>query len=120
MPRTNGRALPMCARAYTVGPQKYMRIGPGGGGSSCFRRVAVSYSRIEPPQRLVAVERGDDRRELRALVAARERDAQRAQVAADGLQLAQERARRLVVDAAVRALAQLAEARDGLVRVRLS
>ena len=39
MPITNGRALPMWARAYTVGPQKYIRIGPGGAGRSCFDRV---------------------------------------------------------------------------------
>ena len=42
IPITNGRALPMCARAYTVGPQKYIRIGPGGSGSSRFARVKVS------------------------------------------------------------------------------
>src|SRR5436305_5092768 len=96
-----------------------MRIGPGGGGSSRFARDAVSYSRIQPPQRLVAVERGDDRRELGAFLAAGQCDAQRAQVTADRLQLAQERARRLVVDPAVRALAQLAEARERLRRVDL-
>jgi hypothetical protein len=35
----------MWMRWYTVGPQKYIRIGPGGGGSACSCLVAVSYSR---------------------------------------------------------------------------
>ena len=47
MPTTNGRALPTWARAYTVGPQKYIRTGPGGGGSSTSERENVSYRRIE-------------------------------------------------------------------------
>ena len=36
---TNGRALPMWTRWYTVGPQKYMPIGPGGGASVSTPRV---------------------------------------------------------------------------------
>jgi hypothetical protein len=39
---TNGRALPTWMRWYTVGPQKYIRIGPGGAGSSWSCLVAVS------------------------------------------------------------------------------
>ena len=42
MKTTYGRALPTWIRWYTVGPQTYMRIGPGGGGSSCLRRVRES------------------------------------------------------------------------------
>jgi hypothetical protein len=42
MKTTNGRALPTWARAYTVGPQAYIPIGPGGGGSSWSCRVRVS------------------------------------------------------------------------------
>ena len=34
----------MWIRWYTVGPQTYMRIGPGGAGSSTFCRVDESYS----------------------------------------------------------------------------
>jgi hypothetical protein len=34
-------------RWYTVEPQTYIRIGPGGGGSSTSERVSVSYRRIE-------------------------------------------------------------------------
>ena len=41
IPTTNGRAFPMCARALTVGPQKYMRTGPGGSGSGSSLRVSV-------------------------------------------------------------------------------
>src|SRR6185295_9817781 len=33
-------------RWYTVGPQKYMPIGPGGGGRSSFRRACESWSLI--------------------------------------------------------------------------
>jgi hypothetical protein len=32
----------MWARAYTVGPQKYIRTGPGAGGSSTSEREYVS------------------------------------------------------------------------------
>ena len=39
MPTTNGRALPTWARAYTVGPQTYMRTGPGAAGRSTSPRV---------------------------------------------------------------------------------
>jgi hypothetical protein len=42
MDSTKGRALPMWMRWYTVGPQKYKPIGPGGGGSSRVRRVYES------------------------------------------------------------------------------
>jgi hypothetical protein len=42
MPTTKGRALPTWVRAYTVGPQKYMRIGAGGAGNSTSERVDVS------------------------------------------------------------------------------
>src|SRR3954464_9250056 len=109
MPTTNGRALPTCARAYTVGPQKYMRIGPGGGGSSCLVRVSVSESRIDPPQRLLPRQRGDHRPQLRAALAARKREAQRLQVPADRLELAHDL---LGVERPVRALDELAEARE--------
>src|SRR5260370_37225435 len=44
--RPKGRALPMWMRWYTVGPQKYIPIGPGGGGRSSFRRAHESYSLI--------------------------------------------------------------------------
>src|SRR4051794_30103917 len=112
MPITNGLALPMCARSYTVGPQKYMRTGPGTSGSSRFARVSVSESRIDPSQRLVSVECGDDGGELGAAIAPGERDTKRGEVAADRLQLANERLRRVVVEAAVRALPQLAKTRQ--------
>ena len=36
----------MWIRWYTVGPQTYMRIGPGGAGSSTFCRVDESYRSI--------------------------------------------------------------------------
>src|SRR4051795_9887415 len=80
MPTTNGRALPTCARAYTVGPQKYMRTGPGGAGSSSSRRVRVLESRIDPPQRLVARQRRDHGPELGTALAPGERETQRTQV----------------------------------------
>ena len=38
---TNGREFPTWTRAYTVEPQTYMRIGPGGGGSSSSLRLSV-------------------------------------------------------------------------------
>src|SRR6266581_1405631 len=83
-----------------------MRIGPGGAGSSCFSRVSVSESRIDPPQALFQRERLDHGPELRAPVAARQGEAQGTQVAADRLQLPDDLA---AVDAAVRALDELAE-----------
>jgi hypothetical protein len=46
MNTTNGRALPMCARWYTVGPQTYIPIGSGGSGSSTRDPVSVSWRRI--------------------------------------------------------------------------
>ena len=36
----------MWIRWYTVGPQTYMRIGPGGAGSSTFCREDESYRSI--------------------------------------------------------------------------
>src|SRR4051812_19037988 len=100
IPRTNGRALPMCARWYTVGPQKYMRMRPSP-GTSTFVLVNVSESRIDPAECFVARQRRDDGPELRAALLSRERHAQRAQISADGLQLPHERAR---VDVAVASL----------------
>src|SRR5215211_7096938 len=102
-PRISGTALPTWMRVYTVGPQKYIRIGPGGGGSSRFERVKVSYSRIEPPQGLVARQRGDHRSELRPPLPTGQREPQRPEVAAGRLQLAHERLRRVVAERAVRA-----------------
>src|SRR5262249_29971870 len=87
IPTTNGRALPTCARAYTVGPQKYIRTGPGGGGSSAADFVYVSKSRIDSPQRLVPRQPGEHGPELRPALAPRERAPHRAEVAADRLQL---------------------------------
>jgi hypothetical protein len=40
--RTKGTALPTWIRWYTVGPQKYIRTGPGGGGNSTSPRDSVS------------------------------------------------------------------------------
>ena len=42
MPSTKGRELPTWMRWYTVEPQKYIRIGPGAGGSSTCAPVNVS------------------------------------------------------------------------------
>src|SRR5579864_4912044 len=110
MPKTNGRALPMCARWYTVGPQKYIRIGPGGGGSSSSRRVSVLCRRTDlaygPAQQFVPRERGDHRCELGPALAAGEREPERLQVAADRLQLAHDRAR---LDPGLDELAEAAE-----------
>ncbi len=39
---TNGTALPMCARWYTVGPQTYMPTFAGGSGSATSDFVEVS------------------------------------------------------------------------------
>src|SRR5689334_22955748 len=106
MPITNGRPLPTWARAYTVGPQKYMRTGPGGGGSSTSDFVYVSKSRIDPPECLVARDGGEHSPELGAGVAAGQGAPDRAQVAPDGLQLAQDRPRRVAVEHLVRGRAQ--------------
>jgi hypothetical protein len=38
MASTNGRELPTWMRWYTVEPQTYMRIGPGGVGNGSFVR----------------------------------------------------------------------------------
>src|SRR5690348_12031945 len=112
MPSRKGRAFPMCARAYTVGPQKYIRIGPGGGGSSSIRRVSVLYRRIAlaygPAQQLVPRQSSDDRGQLGPALAPCEHEPQRLQVAADRLQLPDDRAR---LDAR---LDELAEARHRL------
>src|SRR3972149_11432882 len=89
-----------------------MPTGPGGGGSSSFFRESELKSSIDPAQRLVAGEREHDRPELRPALGAREREPKRAQVAADRLELAQDLLRRQRREVAVRALAQLAEARQ--------
>src|SRR5436853_3660769 len=88
----------------------------GGSGRSTFVLVRVSKSRIDPAQRLVARQRGDHSPELRPAFLSSQRDTQRTQVPADGLQLPDERAR---VDTAVRALEQLAEALERLGRIHL-
>src|SRR3954447_19306411 len=87
-----------------------MPTSAGGSGSAAIRRVSVSESCIDPPQGLLAVERGELRPELATVLGAGERAAQRPQVAADGLQLAQERARRWRVERLRGAGAQLPEA----------
>src|SRR5579885_3878451 len=87
----------------------YIRTGPGGGGSSTSDLVYVSKSRIDPPQRLVARQGHEHRPELGAAVAAGERPAHPAQVAAGGLQLADDRLRPLLAERAVRLRAQLPE-----------
>src|SRR3954447_27021698 len=98
IPITNGRALPTCARAYTVGPQKYIRTGPGGGGSSTSDFVYVSKSRIDPPQGLLARQRSDDGPQLGPAVAAGERAPDGAKVPTDRLQLAHYRLRGALVE----------------------
>src|SRR5919202_6066716 len=86
-----------------------MRIGPGGGGSSTSRRVKVSKSRIGPRQRLVLRQGLQDRGKLRAAVAAGQRQTDRLQVAADGLQLAEQLFGRLSIEAVAGSCAQLLE-----------
>src|SRR5215213_8240780 len=86
-------ALPTWMRRYTVGPQKYIRTGPGGGGRSTSDFVYVSKSRIDPPERLGTRNGRDDSPQLRAAVAAGQGAANRAQIPADGLQLAHDRLR---------------------------
>src|SRR5438045_2854752 len=93
--RRDSRGEPRTARRETVGPKKYMRTGPGTSGRSCFARVSVSKSRIEPSHRFVAVERSDHGGELRTAVATRQRNTKRVEIAADSLQLAHERLRRV-------------------------
>src|SRR5918999_6448098 len=88
-----------------------MPTGPGGGGSSTCCRVEVSYSRIDPPEELLARQRRNDGPELRAALAAGQCEAQHPEIAADGLQLAYDRLR----VGAVRA--QLLEAVEGRLRV---
>src|SRR4051794_19397114 len=106
----NGRALPTWARAYTVGPQKYMRIGPGGSGNSTSARWRVLESRIDPPERLGAIDLGEDAPELGAALGAGQRAPQGAQVAADRLQLADQLPCLRLVEALGGALTQLTEA----------
>src|SRR3954468_4844327 len=89
-----------------------MRTGPVP-GSSTFLFVSVSESCIDPAKSLVARQRRDHRPQLGPALLPGQRDAQRAQVAADCLQLAYESA---CVDVAVRALEQLAEPLEGLGR----
>src|SRR5437764_10425282 len=88
----------------------YIRTVPGGGGSSTSDFVSVSKSRIDPPQGLVARQRGEHRPELRAALAPCQHAAYRAEVAADRLQLAHDRLRRVPVQWAVAGEPQLAEA----------
>src|SRR4051812_43573713 len=92
-----------------------MRIDPSAGRST-FVLVSVSKSRIDPAQRLVARQRRDHSPQLRAALPARERDAERAQVSADRLELADDCAR---VRGAVAAFHELAEALERLARVDL-
>src|SRR5437867_12806654 len=90
-----------------------MPMRAGGSGSASTRRVSVLESRIDPPERLLAWQRGDHRPELGPAFAPGEREAQRAQVAADGLELADELPR---VGAAIGTVDELAEARQRLRR----
>src|SRR5436190_16258021 len=94
-----------------------MRIGPGGGGSSKSERVYVSKSRIDPPERFLLWKGLEQRSQLRPAVPAGEGQAQRLQVAADGLELSDELPRRVVVEAVRRALAELFEALEGRTRL---
>src|SRR5207302_4359121 len=84
------RAWPMCRKSYTVMPHTYMRIWPGViGCSSCFSHVSELCMRIMCPAisargktcesfaPLPWRHRLQQRRELRAMLAARERHAQR-------------------------------------------
>src|SRR6266513_1437148 len=96
-----------------------MRIGPGGGGSSKRLRVYVSKSRIGPPQRFVLRQDLEQGGQLRSAVPAGQRQPQSLEVAADGLQLADELAGGVVVEPVTRTFAELLEAlqrRTGLVR----
>src|SRR6478672_4457977 len=92
-----------------------MRIGPLS-GSCTFDFVSVSKSCIDPAKRLVARQGRDHRPELGPTFLAGQGHAHGAQAAADGLQLAKERAR---VDVAVAALEQLAKALERLRRIAL-
>ncbi len=67
-----------------------MPIGPGGAGSSTSCLVRVSESRMHPPQRFVGGQGGDDGPQLGAPLGPGEREAERLQVAAHRLQLADE------------------------------
>src|SRR5829696_8390972 len=91
-----------------------MRTGPGGGGRSTSDFVYVSKSRIDPPERLVTRNGRDDSPQLRAAVAAGQGAADRAQVPADGLQLAHDRLRVVLRDRRARAVAQLSEPHERL------
>src|SRR4051812_20472396 len=94
-----------------------MRIGAGGGGSSKSPRVYVSKSRIGPPQGLVLRQRLEEGGELRPAVASRQRQPQRLEVAADRLQLPDELARGIVIEAVACAPAKLLEADERRPRV---
>ena len=123
MARTKGRELPTWIRWYTVEPQTYIRIGPGRSGSSTSERVNVSYRRTrsivlrqEPRARNARVpRRGRARRAptlARAGLRARQREPQRAEVPADRLQLAQDRASVVRIEPVGRGPAELGEARE--------
>src|SRR3954447_24669807 len=102
-------AFPTWMRRYTVGPQKYMRTGPGGSGRSTSDLVYVSKSRIDPPERLVARHRRDDSPQLGTAVAAGQRPPDRAQAAADCLDLAHDRLRIVLGKRRAGSVPQLAE-----------
>ncbi len=93
-----------------------MPIRAGGSGSSTFVFVSVSKSRIDPPERLFAGQRGDHGPQLGAALTPGQRDAKRTQVTAHRFQLSNERAG---VHASVRTLEQLAKAFQRLGRVGL-
>src|SRR6476659_1789876 len=105
-----------------------MRIGPGGGGSSRRLRVNVSYRRTARSysgpagagcarERFVPWRRRKDGSELRPLRGAGQRQAERAQVAADRLQLAHERVCLFVREPLGHGLAELREAVESRPRV---
>src|SRR6476620_1438510 len=95
-----------------------MRTGPGGDGRAASERVEVSYrrtlSRYCPAKRLVARQRLQNRPELRPALDAGERDPKRPQVAADGLQLPDERLRVTPGERLREAGAELGESRQRL------
>src|SRR4029453_6472298 len=69
---------------------------------------------LGPLQRLVARKREQDRPQLRPALGAGKGQAQGPQVAADGLELPQDRLRALRIELTVRALTELAEPLEGL------
>ena len=104
---TNGTALPMCARWYTVGPQTYMPTFAGGSGSATsdfvdgvveahgHRGVIAAATRRSASSRGNG---GDDRPQLGTALGAGQRQAEELEVAADGLQLAHDLARAGLVE----------------------